>query len=65
VNFDPAALRLAIQFAGVSQLLAGSDYPHMIGSIGRMKSSLDAVGLNEPDRSAILSDNATKLFVVI
>jgi aminocarboxymuconate-semialdehyde decarboxylase len=64
VNFDPAALRLAIQFAGVGQILAGSDYPHMIGSIDRMKSSLDAVRLTELDRSAILSDNAAKLLAV-
>src|SRR5690606_15823351 len=30
VNFDPAALRLAIEFAGADHVLAGSDYPHMI-----------------------------------
>ena len=33
VNFDPNALELAIRFAGTTQILAGSDYPHQIGSI--------------------------------
>ena len=33
VNFDHAALRLAVAFAGVDHVLAGSDYPHQIGSI--------------------------------
>ena len=35
VNFDPAALRLAIGFAGVDHIFAGSDYPHQIGSLGK------------------------------
>ena len=35
VNFDPLALKLAIDFAGVEHILAGSDYPHQIGSIPR------------------------------
>src|SRR5262249_49188256 len=39
VNFDPNALRLAIEFAGPSQLLAGSDYPHLISSLDKMRSS--------------------------
>ena len=33
VNFDPTAMRLAIDFAGADHILAGSDYPHQIGSI--------------------------------
>ena len=39
VNFDPAALRLAIEFAGVDHILAGSDYPHQIGSLDKMVES--------------------------
>ena len=33
VNFDQGALKLAIEFAGADHILAGSDYPHQIGSI--------------------------------
>jgi aminocarboxymuconate-semialdehyde decarboxylase len=36
VNFDPAAIALAVQFAGPDHILAGSDYPHQIGSIPKM-----------------------------
>lgn len=61
VNFDPAALRLAIDFAGVDHILAGSDYPHRIGSIETMLRSIDALGLAAPDRAKILGGNAARL----
>jgi len=61
VNFDPEALRLAVDFAGTSQLVAGSDYPHQIGSLERMKESIDAMDLPDEDRRAILSGNAKRL----
>src|SRR5579871_4101568 len=32
VNFNPKAIQLAISFAGTDHVLAGSDYPHQIGS---------------------------------
>ncbi len=61
VNFDPAALRLAIEFAGPSQILAGSDYPHMIGSLEKMVTSLKGLGLDDNDEAAILGGNAARL----
>ena len=61
VNFDPDALRLAIAFAGVDQILAGSDYPHQIGSIPRMLSSIRALGLPAADEAKILGGNAARL----
>jgi aminocarboxymuconate-semialdehyde decarboxylase len=64
VNFDPAAIGLAMGFAGSGQILAGSDYPHMIGSIPRMKDSLDAANLTAGERAAILGGNAARLFGV-
>ena len=36
VNFDPNCIELAIKFAGADHILAGSDYPHQIGSIPKM-----------------------------
>src|SRR5437763_57703 len=42
VNFDSRAIELAISFAGAGQILAGSDYPHQIGSIPKMLESLKA-----------------------
>lgn len=62
VNFDPRALRLAVDFAGASQLLAGSDYPHQIGSIPQMKESLGALRVSEDERRLILGENAARLY---
>ena len=61
VNFDPAALQLAIAFAGPQRILAGSDYPHMIGSLRKMKESIAALDVPEEQRAAILGGNAAQL----
>jgi aminocarboxymuconate-semialdehyde decarboxylase len=61
VNFDPDALMLAVQFAGVDRILAGSDYPHQIGSISRMRHSISALPLPEGHKTQILGGNAAKL----
>ena len=61
VNFDPAALRLALDFAGAGKLLAGSDYPHAIGSIKMMKESIASLDLDETQRAAVLGGNARTL----
>lgn len=62
VNFDPNALQLTIAFAGADHVLAGSDYPHQIGSIPSMLSSLSGLPISDSDREAILGANAAKLF---
>ncbi|MCG8469665.1 MAG: amidohydrolase [Gemmatimonadetes bacterium] len=64
VNFDPASLRLAIEFAGVDRVLAGSDYPHMIGSIPKMLGSIRALELSARDEAKILGENAARLLGV-
>ncbi|MBZ5608606.1 MAG: amidohydrolase family protein [Acidobacteriia bacterium] len=61
VNFNPRAIELAIAFAGVDHILAGSDYPHQIGSIPKMLQSVHALNIAESDKAAILAGNATKL----
>lgn len=62
VNFDPGCLRLALDFAGPTRLLAGSDYPHMVGSIESMKASLGALDVDDASRARILGENAVELF---
>jgi len=61
VNFDPKALRLAVDFAGASQVLAGSDYPHRIGSIALMKEVVEGAGLSIEERTAVLGGNAERV----
>ena len=61
VNFDAAALRLALEFAGAGHLLAGSDYPHQIGSMPAMLASIRALDLPARDRDLILGGNAERL----
>ena len=61
VNFDPRAIQLAISFAGADHVLAGSDYPHQIGSIPLMLESIAALKISDADRAAILGGNANRL----
>ncbi|HEX9692719.1 MAG TPA: amidohydrolase family protein [Gemmatimonadales bacterium] len=61
VNFDVRALRLALEFAGADHLLAGSDYPHQIGSLAEMMRSIRALGLEDADEEAVLGGNAARL----
>jgi aminocarboxymuconate-semialdehyde decarboxylase len=61
VNFDARALELGIAFAGADHVLAGSDYPHQIGSIPRMLSSIRALPVSDADKSKILGLNAAGL----
>ena len=61
VNFDPRAIDLAVSFAGADHILAGSDYPHQIGSIPSMLKSLKAIKVSAADRKKILGGNAAKL----
>jgi aminocarboxymuconate-semialdehyde decarboxylase len=61
VNFNPRALELAIAFAGVDHVLAGSDYPHQIGSIPKMLESIHALKISDQDKAAIFGGNAARL----
>jgi aminocarboxymuconate-semialdehyde decarboxylase len=61
VNFNPAAVRLALDFAGEDRILAGSDYPHQIGSIPQMVETLRGLDVPEPVRQKIFSQNAAAL----
>lgn len=61
VNFNPAAIRLALDFAGPDRILAGSDYPHQIGSIPLMIDTLKGLDVPESVREKIFGDNAAAL----
>ena len=61
VNFDVNALQLAVKFAGVDRLVAGSDYPHQIGSLEQMVESINRMDISEQDKQKIYGGNTIKL----
>jgi len=61
VNFNQGALKLAIEFAGADHILAGSDYPHQIGSIPSMLDAIRKLPISENERAGIFGGNAAKL----
>jgi aminocarboxymuconate-semialdehyde decarboxylase len=61
VNFNQGALQLAIGFAGADHILAGSDYPHQIGSIRSMLDAVAALPVSDGERAAIYGLNAARL----
>jgi len=61
VNFNQGALKLAIDFAGVDHILAGSDYPHQIGSIPSMLDAIAKLPVTEQQRAGIYGLNAARL----
>jgi aminocarboxymuconate-semialdehyde decarboxylase len=61
VNFNPDAIEFAIKFAGPEHLLAGSDYPHQIGSIPKMLDALGRVDVTGAEKDMILGQNAARL----
>jgi len=61
VNFNQGALKLAIEFAGVDHILAGSDYPHQIGSIPSMLDAIAKLPVNDEQRAGIYGLNAARL----
>jgi aminocarboxymuconate-semialdehyde decarboxylase len=61
VNFNQGALKLAIEFAGADHILAGSDYPHQIGSIPSMLQAIDMLPVSDTEREDIRWRNAARL----
>jgi aminocarboxymuconate-semialdehyde decarboxylase len=61
VNFNQGALKLAIDFAGADHVLAGSDYPHQIGSIPSMLDAIAALPITIDEREQIRWKNAAGL----
>ena len=61
VNFNPDAIEFAIKFAGSDHIVAGSDYPHQVGSIPKMLDSLSKVDVTAEEKQMILGGNAARI----
>ena len=61
VNFNPSAVRLALDFAGPDRILAGSDYPHQIGSLPLMMETIRDLDVSDAVKTKIFGANATAL----
>jgi aminocarboxymuconate-semialdehyde decarboxylase len=61
VNFNPDAIDFAVTFAGADHILAGSDYPHQIGSIPKMLDAISKVDVSAEEKQMILGGNAARL----
>jgi aminocarboxymuconate-semialdehyde decarboxylase len=61
VNFNPDAINFAIAFAGVEHIVAGSDYPHQIGSIPKMLDAISRIDASAEEKEMILGGNAATL----
>jgi aminocarboxymuconate-semialdehyde decarboxylase len=61
VNFNPDAVKFAISFAGIDRILAGSDYPHQIGSVPLMLETMEKLDVDAESKRKILGENACRL----
>ena len=61
VSFSVPSLRLALEQVGADHLVMGSDYPHLLGSIERSVSSIEALEIDTGKKDAIFSGNALRI----
>lgn len=61
VNFQPHALRMAVDFMGPDHLVLGTDFPHEVGNVGRALGAVRSLDLQDADRRAILGGTAAAL----
>jgi aminocarboxymuconate-semialdehyde decarboxylase len=61
VTFSAHNLRLARDLVGVDHMVMGSDYPHLLGSIERSVSSIEAMEIPEREKQRIFSGTALEI----
>jgi aminocarboxymuconate-semialdehyde decarboxylase len=61
VTFSPYVLNMARDLLGVDHLAMGSDYPHLLGSIDRAVSSIEALAIPEAEKQRIFSGTALSI----
>jgi aminocarboxymuconate-semialdehyde decarboxylase len=61
VSFYEPALMCAYETVGAEHMVLGSDYPHVIGSIGEAVSSIEALPVAQGEKELILGKNAQRI----
>jgi aminocarboxymuconate-semialdehyde decarboxylase len=61
VTFSPHNLRHARDLVGSDHMVMGSDYPHLLGSIERAVSSIDALNIPAQEKARIFSGTALQI----
>ena len=61
VTFSPHTLRMLRDVVGTDHMVMGSDYPHLLGSIDRAVSSVEALAIPEVEKDRIFGHTATSI----
>jgi aminocarboxymuconate-semialdehyde decarboxylase len=61
VNFQPGALRFAIELMGPRHVVLGTDFPHEVGNVDRAIATLRGLGLDAEAETRILGGTAAGL----
>jgi aminocarboxymuconate-semialdehyde decarboxylase len=61
VTFSPYTLHMARDMIGTDHMLMGSDYPHLLGSIERSVSSIEALNIPVHEKQRIFEGNAMSI----
>jgi aminocarboxymuconate-semialdehyde decarboxylase len=61
VTFSPHVLNMARDLVGADHLVMGSDYPHLLGSIDRAVTSIEALTIPQLEKERIFSGTALSI----
>lgn len=61
VTFSPHTLNLLRDVVGTDHMVMGSDYPHLLGSIERSVSSIEALAIPEREKARIFHETARSI----
>jgi len=61
VNFNPHMLKMVRDMIGADQMVMGSDYPHLLGSIDRAVSSIEGLSISAEEKQRIFEGTALRI----
>jgi len=61
VNFNPHMLMMVRNMIGADHMVMGSDYPHLLGSIDRAVSSIEALEISDTEKRRIFQGTALSI----